>query len=620
MANIFSLYGSVFIDNEKANKSIDDTSSKGESMGSKVGKAMTSMAKGAAVVGTAVVAGASAAVGGLMSIANKSAETADTFDKSSLRTGLQVEYLQKLNYAAGQSGVQLGSLEKSAKKLNERIGEVSEGNKASIEMFNKLGVSVKNTDGTMRDSSDVYNETMMKLADMGDTAEATAIGTDLFGKAFVDMKPLLAAGSDGIGDLMGRADELGIVMSEDAVSAGVKFGDTVADIKSALGGAANTLGSAVTPLLQGFADMIIAAIPTIRDIISSLVPVLIQMAQAILPPMMNLIQTIMPILVDLFNQLMPFITQVIQAILPILIQLIEILLPPIIQIVQMILPLLLQLIEPLLPLLEPILNLLQPFINLLVMILEPLTKLLNLILPPIIQLLSSLLGFILPPLQAAFQAVASVLGGAFQGAFEGISNTLGWVIDIFKNIIDFVKNVFTGNWEGVWENVTNIFSNIISGIANIFKTPINWIIDGINAFIGGINSIKIPDWVPLVGGMGFHINTLSRLRIGIDDVPYDEFPALLHKHEAVLTESENKEYKSLKQEATNNQTMQPINSVQEINISSKDEEVVKLVEQLIKQLPREIKEAIKGLTGKVVMDKEIFGHFIIDTMEREVFE
>lgn len=619
MANIFSLYGNIFIDNEKANKSIDDTKNKGESMGNKIGNALSSIAKGATVVGTAVVAGASAAVGGLMSLANKSATTADTFDKASLRTGMNVEYLQRLNYAAGQSGVGLESLEKSAKKLNDRMGEVSEGNRTTAAMFDNLGVSVYNTDGTMRQSSEVYNEVLLKLAEMGDTAEATAIGTDLFGKAYTDLKPLLADGADGIDELMRRADELGIVMSEDSVTAGVKFGDTIEDVKSALGGAANTLGSAVTPLLQGFADMIINAVPTIREILNSLVPVLVQMAQSILPPMMQLIQTIMPILIDLFNQLMPFITQVIEAILPVIIQLIEMLLPPIIQIVQMILPLLLSLIEPLLPLLQPILNLLQPFIDLLVMILKPLTELLNMILPPIISLLSNLLGFILPPLQAAFQAVANVLGGSFEGAFKVISNVLGSVIGVFKNIIDFVKNVFTGNWEGAWKNITNIFSNIISGIANIFKTPINWIIDGINSFIRGINKIKIPDWVPGVGGRGFNINTIARLRVGIDDVPYDEFPALLHRHEAVLTESENKEYKSLKKQTTQDIINKSNNQTNQTIILEDNSEVLKQIKELLKSLPDSMRQAVKDLTGKVIMNDEKMGDFIITTIEREVY-
>lgn len=84
----------------------------------------------------------------------------------------------------------------------------------------------------------------------------------------------------------------------------------------------------------------------------------------------------------------------------------------------------------------------------------------------------------------------------FGRAFETIGNIVSGVINTFKKIIDFVKNVFMNSWKGAWEGVKNIFSNIANALGNIFKTPINWIIGAINTFIRGLNKIKIPDWVP----------------------------------------------------------------------------------------------------------------------------
>lgn len=567
MASIFSLYGSIFIDNEKANTAIDQTTNKGKNSEKSFASSVGSMAKSAVKMGAAIVTGTTAAVGGLMALANKTADTADTFDKSSLRTGLQVEELQRLNYAAGQSGVELSTLEKSAKKLNDRLGEVSEGNSKSAEMFEKLGVSVKNADGTMRSTTDIYNDTIARLADMGDTAEATAIGTDLFGKAFTDMKPLLAEGSEGINELKNRADELGIVMSEDAVNAGVVFGDTLSDIKQALGGLFNSIMSSLIPVIQQVLDLIIQNMPTIQNLISTLAPILGNLLSSLLPPLMDLAQAIFPILIELINQLLPFITQIIEAILPVIIDLLNMLLPPIMQIVELILPLLLSLIQPLLPLLQPIFQLLQPFIDVLMALLVPLIDLINMILPPIINLLTMIINAILPPLQTALNVTASILTNVFGGAFRALQPIINNLKNILSGIISFITGVFTGNWRKAWDGVKQIFSNIISGLTNIFKAPINFIIDGINVFIKGLNKLKIPDWVPGIGGKGINIPLMNKLRVGMEYVPYDEMPALLHKGERVLTADENKDYTNQQSAVTNNE----VNNIFNLTVNSPKE-------------------------------------------------
>lgn len=512
MASIFSLYGEIFVDNEKATKSIDDIKKKGEETNTSFTQKFGSIAKTALKVGTAIVGATTGAVAGLTAMAKSSADTFDEIDKGSSRMGVSTKAYQELKYAAGQCGVEMTTLEKAAKKL----------------------------EGTDINMEDAMNQIMsLKTAE-----ERATKASELFGNNIAyTLSPLIEQSTDDYKGLIDRANELGLVMSEDSVKAGVVFGDTLSDVQQSFSAVKNQLSSAFIPILTEVLNLIINNMPVIQQVISSLAPVLTSLLSTALPPLMELAKTLLPVIIQLINQLLPFIETIIQAVLPVILELLDLLLPPLLQIIELVLPLLISLIEPLLPLLEPILSLLQPFIDLLMALIVPLVEILNKILPPIISLLTNIFKIILPMLKTQLSVVASVLSSVFGGALNNIKNQVNLVINVFKNIISFIKNVFTGNWKGAWENVKNIFKNIASGLGNIFKSPINFIIDVINGFIKGLNKIKIPDWVPTVGGKGINIPLIKKLRVGLEYVPYDDMPALLHKGETVLNEEEAREYR-----------------------------------------------------------------------------
>ena len=102
-------------------------------------------------------------------------------------------------------------------------------------------------------------------------------------------------------------------------------------------------------------------------------------------------------------------------------------------------------------------------------------------------------------IKAAFSGAGAWLGNVFSGAIAKIQSGWSGLTSWFKKLLDGVKSVF---------------STVASAVGNIFKKPINTIIGGINSFIRGLNKIKIPDWVPGVGGAGFSIKTLPLLYQG----------------------------------------------------------------------------------------------------------
>ena len=304
MANIFSLFGTIFIDNEKANKSIDETTNKAKKSSTSFAENLGNVVKSGAKVATAVAGATTAAIAGLTAMANQTAATADEIDKGSIRMGISTDYYQQLKYAAGQCGVEMTALEKAAKKL-------------------------EGTDINMEDA-------MQQIMALSTAEERATKAGELFGDTVAyTLSPLIEQNTEDYEGLIQRTNELGIVMGEDSVKAGVLFGDTMSDIKQSLGGAFNSIMSSLIPVIQIVLDLIIKNMPTIQSMIKQISPILEELLQKLLPPMIELSKSLFPIIFNLINKLIPPITQILNSLLPVIIDLINMLLPPIVEIVEL---------------------------------------------------------------------------------------------------------------------------------------------------------------------------------------------------------------------------------------------------------------------------------------------
>lgn len=113
-----------------------------------------------------------------------------------------------------------------------------------------------------------------------------------------------------------------------------------------------------------------------------------------------------------------------------------------------------------------------------------------------------------------FKFMAGFIGGIFESLSANFTNFFNAGKRIFNGFIDFITGVFTGNWSKAWNGVVDIFGGIFDGIAAVAKAPINAMIGIINGFIGGLNNIKVPKWVPGLGGKTFSISKLPYLANG----------------------------------------------------------------------------------------------------------
>lgn len=140
-------------------------------------------------------------------------------------------------------------------------------------------------------------------------------------------------------------------------------------------------------------------------------------------------------------------------------------------------------------------------------IVEIFSMLWNDILHPIIDNIAKAFGPI-------FAQIFITAGKIIAGVFDNISIVLQAITGALKGLIQFITGVFTGDWSKAWEGIKTIFGNVFEGLKGLFKAPINWIISKLNDFISRINGIKIPDWVPEVGGKGINIPMIPQLAKG----------------------------------------------------------------------------------------------------------
>lgn len=137
---------------------------------------------------------------------------------------------------------------------------------------------------------------------------------------------------------------------------------------------------------------------------------------------------------------------------------------------------------------------------------------------PLLQAMGNMVTMVGTALAPVLSNLANTVLAGLETAFVALSPYIQSVIGILTNLIEFVTNVFSGNWSAAWQNIVNIFGNVFGMIVNLAKVPINAVISAINWVISKINSISvtIPDWVPGVGGktLGFNIPTIPALAAG----------------------------------------------------------------------------------------------------------
>ena len=253
---LFKIFGSILIDDKQALKSLKDTDREAYN----ANQTMKKLGDTGAKIGKAVAVGAVAVGASMIAITKKTMDTMENIDKASQRAGMGAEEFQRWAHVAGLSGIEMTKLEQAAIKNQRALAQASQGAGKAADSYKSLGIDIEGLT-----SDQVFEQVILGLSDMENETERNAIANDIFGKSFADLAPLLNTGSEELRNMKGELDELGGVMSQDAVSAGAQLNDNIDRVTKVFGALALEVGNKLIPIFDKFLQWVLENKDQIRE-------------------------------------------------------------------------------------------------------------------------------------------------------------------------------------------------------------------------------------------------------------------------------------------------------------------------------------------------------------------
>lgn len=211
--------------------------------------------------------------GGFAVAAKSAINFADTVGKAAQKVGSSTEALSELEYAARLSDLTFADLETGMRFLSKSMIN-------NADIFDQLGVAIKNSDGSMRTTDKVLMDLSNKFAGMPDGVQKTALAMEIFGRSGTALIPMLNAGTSGLEKMRQRAVALGLSISADTAKRAEQFNDTITDLAAVGQGAMMRLASAMLPVGQALLNISVAGAEAMVDLGSSINSILPYIATA----------------------------------------------------------------------------------------------------------------------------------------------------------------------------------------------------------------------------------------------------------------------------------------------------------------------------------------------------
>jgi phage-related protein len=379
-----------------------------------------------------------------------SAEYADEVMTLSTQTGLTTDEIQVMKYQSELLDVSVDTLTGA---MSRNIRSMS----SNADTYKQLGINVKDSNGNLRDSTEVFYESIEALGGVSNETERDAIAMELFGKSAQDLNPLIKSDKETLEKLKDEAYNTGYVMDDLSLQkmgtmddSFQRFQNTVTSLKNNFISQFAPSISQVTDTLSGMMNGSISAedgVKQIAEVVKSLAKEISNSLPAILDTGIKILKAILQGIVDTLPEIMPVIVEVILELTNAIIEM----LPTILEAGILILVELMKGISQALP------DLIPQIVDAVILIIDVLTDNMDLIISAGFDILIALTMGIIKAIPKLPEVILKVI--------KAIVTYFG---SYLSHIVDIGKNIVGGIWEGISGSIKWIKDKITGWVGDVF--------------------------------------------------------------------------------------------------------------------------------------------------------
>lgn len=519
--NLFDLMAVIRLDKSEYEKGLSDAETEAAGFKSKLGSAFGTVGKvGAAALGT-IATGTAAATTAMIAGTKQAASYGDNIDKMSQKLGLSAESYQKWDYVLGQAGASIDSMQTGLKTLTNKLDDAKNGSADAQKMFSSLGLSLEDISTMSRE--DIFEQVIYGFQGMADSTERAALANDLFGRSGQELTPLFNAATEETKGLMQAAEDLGFVMSDEAVKSSAEFQDSLDTLQRTVGGlkrgivgdfmpSLTTVMDGLTALFSGNSEegigMVSTGVQQMVDDISAKIPEVMAVGSQIVTSLLTAIMDNLPTLLTAGADAILTITQGLIENLPTIIASgLDVIVSLATGIADSLPELIPTVVDVVLQIVMTLLNNADKIVNAAIKLIVALGTGLIKAIPQLVKNIPTIIKAIVSALLDGLAEIRSIGSQLLTGLWDGINDKVAWLKGKVAGVVDKIKGWFTGK-SGFDEHspsrwAADVFEKLLEGGAEGLDDGEGGLLRSVEGVVGSVKDAFAPSAsMAFAGGYG----------------------------------------------------------------------------------------------------------------------